>query len=124
MELEQLERLGYRFELAQDGKIRATRPGGLPPPDGAAALLAHVKEHRDEAAAFLRQRAGAQVKAMVKTHIFALDDEDMLARWKGMQARGMAQVEKVRVYTRRGVVEVDYVPLVEPWVIEAEVNAA
>lgn len=123
-EVIELEKMGYQFSLMPEGKICARRPGGLPTPEGAPALLASIKARRDEAAAFLRQRAGTTVQPTVKTHVFALNDKDMLARWKDMQARGMAQVEHVRVFTRRGVVEVDYVPLVEPWVIEAEVSAA
>ena len=122
-EVLQLEGMGYQFSLTPEGKISARRPGGLPPPEGAAALLASVKARRDEAASFLRQRAGAMVQPTVKTHVFALDDGDMFTRWKDLQARGMAQVEHVRVYTRRGAVEVDYVPLVEAWAVEAELNA-
>lgn len=122
-QLNQLESLGYRVTLGDDGKIRASLPGGLPPPPEAKELLAWCREHREEVRDELIFRSG-RVKPQIKIDAWALQmDDQRLAGWRSAFDKGLAELVKVRVQRNGEYIEVHYVPVAEEWVIEAEVNA-
>lgn len=127
-QLDKLESLGYRVALGDDGKIRATLPGGLSPPPEAKELLAWCREHREEVKDELIFRSG-KVKSQVKVDAWPLSvDDPRLNAWKSVFNKGLAELVNVKVHRTGGEnwdiskIEVHYVPIAEEWVIESEVN--
>ena len=128
-QLEQLEGMGYRLTLDNGGKIRASLPGGLPPPPGARELLAWCREHREEVRDALIFRSG-KVKPAVRVDVWQpVVDDPRIWAWKSVFDRGLAELVKVICHRRGGKegdiyrIEVHYIPIAEEWVIESEVNA-
>ena len=117
--VEKLESMGYYFSLDEGGNIRAELRGGLTPPPDASKLLAWCKAHREEVKDALIFRSGT-VRSNVRTCFFSCDDAAMLDKWKSLQARQMVGIVKVYAHQRSGRVDVHYEPLVDPWVIDAE----
>lgn len=127
-QLNRLEAIGYRVTLDDDGKIRATLPGGLAPPPEAKELLAWCREHREEVKDELIFRSG-KVKSQVKVAAWPLSvDDPRLQAWASVFDKGLAELVSVKVHRTGGEnwdigeIEVHYVPIAEEWVIESEVN--
>lgn len=121
-QLNRLESIGYRVTLGDDGKIRATLPGGLPPPPEAKKLLAWCREHREEVKDELIFRSG-KVKSQIKVDAWRLkEDDSRLKAWQAVFDRALAELVRIRVRPDGSYIEVHYVPIAEEWVIAAEVN--
>lgn len=101
-QLNRLESLGYRVTLGDDGKIRATLPGGLPPPPEAKELLAWCREHREEVKDELIFRSG-KVKSQVKVAAWPLSvDDPRLQAWTSVFDKGLAELVSVKVHRTGG----------------------
>lgn len=121
-QLNRLESLGYRVTLGDDGKIRATLPGGLAAPPEAKELLAWCREHREEVKDELIFRSG-KVKSRIKVDAWRLkEDDSRLKAWQAVFDRALAELVRIRVRPDGSYIEVHYVPIAEEWVIAAEVN--
>ena len=127
-QLDRLEAMGYSVMLGADGKIRATLPGGLAPPPEAKQLLAWCREHREEVKDELIFRSG-KVQSQIKVDAWLLSvDDPRLQAWTSVFSKGLAELVGVKVHRMGGEnwdigrIEVQYVPIVEEWVIAAEAN--
>jgi len=115
--VEGLRAWGYEMSVGEDALIHIRRRNSLEAPAEAKELLAWCRDHRSEIAAEL---APQTVRSNVRTCFFSCDDTAMLDKWKSLQARQMVGIVKVYAHQRSGRVDVHYEPLVEPWVIDAE----
>jgi len=105
--IEEIRSLGGMIDVNNDDEMMLILPPGAPVP-----LLAYIMANREKLKAALRPR----------TWLVSPVDDDALERWRSVMARDMLEVLHVRIHTKRGYMEVDYLPRVDEWVIYAELE--
>lgn len=122
-QLDRLRAYGYDVFLGNDGRVYTNYIGGLTPPPEAKALRAWCAEHKEEVKDALIFERGS-VKPTVRVCSFSVEWNDArIPAWASVFERGLAKLIEARVHERSERVDIHYLPLVEEWVIEAELSA-
>lgn len=122
-QLDQLRAYGYNVFLGNDGMVYTKYIGGLTPPPGAKELRAWCAEHKEEVKDALIFERGS-VRPTVRVCSLPVDWNDTrIPAWASVFERGLAELVKVGMHVRSERLDIHYLPLVEEWVIEAELNA-
>jgi hypothetical protein len=99
--IRKIKEAGGSYELLADGKVKLRMTPTV------ARFIKYVNERHDDIKFALR----------VQTWYMRIDDTDELAGWKRAMDAGLMDPVKVRVYSSRNYMEIDYIALAEDEVL-------